>query len=148
MAKILLIEDHKDSRDLIRLVLELDGHTLVEATSGEDGLKVAAGFRPDLVILDISLAGDIDGIETLNRLRTDARFDATPVVALTAHAMKTDEQTIIAAGFDRYLTKPIIDFEAFKGQINDQIQNGRNTDIKRIATERLRENPAEKQNNA
>ena len=126
MAKILLVEDHKDSRDLIRLVLELDGHTLVEAASGEDSLKVAGSFRPDLIILDISLAGDIDGIETLKRLRTDAAFDSTPVVALTAHAMKSDAETIMAAGFDRYLTKPIVDFEAFKVEIDDQLRNGRN----------------------
>ena len=125
MAKILLVEDHKDSRDLIRLVLEMEGHTIVEASTGEDGLKMAPTFRPDLVILDISLAGDFDGIETLKRLRTDAAFDKTPVVALTAHAMKNDEDAIMSAGFDRYMTKPIVDFNEFKIEINEQLVKGR-----------------------
>lgn len=125
MAKILLVEDHKDSRDLIRLVLEMEGHTIVEASSGEDGLKVAPSFRPDLVILDISLAGDIDGVETLKRLRADDAFQKTPVVALTAHAMKNDREAILAAGFDRYMTKPIVDFNEFKVEINEQLIHGR-----------------------
>jgi two-component system cell cycle response regulator DivK len=103
----------------------MEGHTIVEASSGEDGLKVAPSFRPDLVILDISLAGDIDGVETLKRLRADDAFQKTPVVALTAHAMKNDREAILAAGFDRYMTKPIVDFNEFKVEINEQLIHGR-----------------------
>jgi len=103
----------------------MEGHTIVEASTGEDGLKIAPAFRPDLVILDISLAGDFDGIETLKRLRSDTNFDKTPVVALTAHAMKTDEEDIMNAGFDHYMTKPIVDFNEFKIAINDRIVKGR-----------------------
>ena len=125
MAKILLVEDHKDSRELIRLVLEMEGHTIVEVSTGEDGLKLAPTFQPDLVILDISLAGEIDGVETLKRLRTDTAFDKTPVVALTAHAMKNDRETILSAGFDHYLTKPIVDLNEFKIEINGQLATGR-----------------------
>jgi two-component system cell cycle response regulator DivK len=103
----------------------MEGHTIVEASTGEDGLKIAPAFRPDMVILDISLAGDIDGIETLKRLRTDTAFDKTPVVALTAHAMKNDEEAIMDAGFDHYMTKPIVDFNEFKIEINERLVKGR-----------------------
>ena len=125
MAKILLVEDHKDSRELIRLVLEMEGHTIVEVSTGEDGLKLAPTFQPDLVLLDISLAGEIDGIETLKRLRSDTAFDKTPVVALTAHAMKNDMETILSAGFDYYMTKPIVDLNEFRVEINGQLTTGR-----------------------
>ena len=130
MAKILLIEDHQDSRDLIRIVLEIDDHTIVEAATGEDGLKLAKQFAPELILLDISLAGEIDGMETARRLRDDAAFDRTNIFALTAHAMKNDEEMILSAGFDKYFTKPILDFEAFKAEINRAVLSGRNENVK------------------
>lgn len=125
MAKILLVEDHQDSRDLIRFVLEIDDHTIVEATTGEEGLTLAKQFSPELILLDISLAGAIDGMETARRLRSDAAFDRTVIFALTAHAMKNDEKVILAAGFDKYITKPIVDFEVFRTTINKAVSNGR-----------------------
>lgn len=125
MAKILLVEDHQDSRDLIRFVLEIDDHTIVEAATGEEGLKLAKQFAPELILLDISLAGEIDGMETARRLRSDNAFDRTVIFALTAHAMKNDEQMILSAGFDKYFTKPIVDFEVFRAEINKAVLNGR-----------------------
>lgn len=123
MAKILLIEDHQDSRDLIRFVLEIDEHTIVEASTGEEGLKLAKQFVPDLILLDISLAGEINGMEAARRLRADATFNQTALFALTAHAMKNDKEMIMAAGFDKYLTKPIIDFDVFRAEINEALLN-------------------------
>ena len=125
MAKILLIEDHQDSRDLIRIVLEIDEHTVVEVASAEEGLKLAKQFAPELILMDISLAGEIDGLEATRRLRSDAAFDRTVIFALTAHAMKTDEEMIINAGCDRYFTKPIVDFEVFRQEVAKALINGR-----------------------
>ena len=127
MAKILLIEDHQDSRDLIRYVLEIDDHTVVEASTGEDGIRLSKPFTPELILLDISLAGEIDGMETARRLRRDTAFDKTVIIALTAHAMKNDEEMILAAGCDKYFTKPIVDFEVFRAEINRALIEGRGT---------------------
>jgi len=125
VAKILLVEDHEDSRDLVKLALEIDGHTVTDVITGEDGVRIAREFTPDLIILDISLAGEIDGIETLRRLRAIPELDRVPVVALTAHAMPSDQRAILDAGFDKYLTKPIVDFEEFKEEIRRGIEDGR-----------------------
>ncbi len=127
MAKILLVEDHSDTRDLIRIVLESDGHTVAEAVTGEDALKLAKQFEPQLILMDISLAGNINGLEAARRLRADSSFDRTIILALTAHAMKQDKEPILAAGCDEYWTKPILDFGLFKNMISDSIRRGRIT---------------------
>ena len=125
MANILLVEDHGDSREVIRIALETGGHTVADASTGEDGINMLERFSPNLIILDISLAGDIDGIETLRRLRAMRTLDSVPVFALTAHAMAQDRAAITEAGFDKYLTKPIVDFDEFNAAVNEGIVNGR-----------------------
>ena len=86
MAKILFVEDDADIRDLVRLALE-DEHEILSTETAEDGLLQAAEHAPDIILMDISLGGAFDGLEAAGRLRADPRFDRTPVVALTAHAM-------------------------------------------------------------
>jgi CheY-like chemotaxis protein len=71
MAKILVVEDEQDNRDLVRFALEFGAHEIVEAVTGEDGLALASESEPDLVLLDISLPGPIDGIEVARKLRLD-----------------------------------------------------------------------------
>ncbi|MDQ4120528.1 MAG: response regulator [Acidobacteriota bacterium] len=117
MAKILVVEDHADSRDLVRLVLETEGYTITEASTAEDGVKLAKSESPDLILMDVSLAGKFDGLEATKMLREDLRFRKTPIIALTAHVLKQDKEVILSAGFDNYLSKPIIDFEEFKSRI-------------------------------
>ena len=103
---ILVVEDNDKNRKLVRDVLTAKGYRLVEAETGEDGLRLAQEHRPALVLMDIQLPG-IDGIETLRRLRADAATAAIPVIAVTASAMTQDRQKILAAGFDAYQSKPI-----------------------------------------
>jgi two-component system, cell cycle response regulator DivK len=103
---ILVVEDNDKNRKLVRDVLTAKGYRLIEAETGEDGLRLAGEQRPDLVLMDIQLPG-IDGIETLRRLRADPATAGTPVVAVTASAMTQDRQKILAAGFDAYQSKPI-----------------------------------------
>ena len=106
-ATIAVVEDNADNRLLLQALLG-DAYTLVEFESGADALAAFARSRPDLVLLDISLPG-MDGTEILQLIRADAGLRALPVIALTAHAMAGDREKFLAAGFDDYLTKPIVD---------------------------------------
>jgi two-component system, cell cycle response regulator DivK len=126
MAKILIVEDHRDTREMLRLLLEMEGYEIIEAHTGEEGLSAAREFAPDLILMDISLAGEINGLEATRRLRAEAAFDSTVIIALTAHAMKGDREMTFAAGCDDYQTKPIIDFAEFRQSIADAIKRGRN----------------------
>jgi two-component system, cell cycle response regulator DivK len=103
---ILVVEDNDKNRKLVRDVLIAKGYRLLEAETGEEGLRLAHEQRPELVLMDIQLPG-IDGIETLRRLRADAATATIPVVAVTASAMTHDRQKILAAGFDAYQSKPL-----------------------------------------
>lgn len=125
MAKILIIEDHPDTREVLRLILEMDGYEIAEAQSGEEGLRLARAAPPELILMDISLAGELDGLETTRRLRADRVFDQTVIIALTAHAMKGDREMTFEAGCDGYWTKPIIDFGEFRGAVKNAVEYGR-----------------------
>jgi CheY-like chemotaxis protein len=125
MAKILIIEDHNDTRELLRLILEMEGYEITEANAGEEGVRKAKEFAPDLILMDISLAGKINGWEATRRLRADPQFDDTIIVALTAHAMKEDREATLAGGCDSYWTKPILDFPDFQRAIAEMIAAGR-----------------------
>ena len=128
MAKILIIEDHPDTRELLRLMLEMQGYEIAEARAGEEGVRKANEKVPDLILMDISLAGEISGWEATQRLRSDPKFDKTIIVALTAHAMKDDRDTTFAYGCDEYWTKPILDFPEFQRAIGEMIARGRRSE--------------------
>jgi len=104
--RILVVEDNPLNSKLIRDVLEFAGYAIVEARSGEEGLRLAKEDPPDLVLMDLQLPG-IDGIETLRRLRDESLGTDVPVVAVTAFAMAEDHQRAAIAGFDGYVEKPI-----------------------------------------
>ncbi len=107
MNTIAIVEDNADNRLLLQAIL--DGqYKLVEYENGTDALAGLAASLPDLVLLDISLPG-MDGNEILARIRADATLRKLPVVALTAHAMAGDREKYLAAGFNDYITKPIVD---------------------------------------
>ncbi|HYG62201.1 MAG TPA: response regulator [Thermoanaerobaculia bacterium] len=125
MARILLIEDEPDTRELVRLTLELDGHDVEEAATAEEGIVQARQQRPDLILMDLSLAGKFDGLEATKRLRADPAFDQTPIIALTAHAMQSDREKSLAAGCDDHWTKPIVDLALFKSMIGTLAARGR-----------------------
>jgi two-component system, cell cycle response regulator DivK len=114
-ARILVIEDNAKNLKLVRDVLEYAGYEVVAARSGEDGLEAATLCAPDLVLMDLQLPG-IDGSETLRRLRA-AGQRSVPVVAVTAFAMHSDRERVLADGFDGYLEKPI-SVRAFPGQVS------------------------------
>jgi two-component system, cell cycle response regulator DivK len=103
---ILIVEDNEKNRKLERDVLQFHGYRTVEAETGEDGVRLAREMLPVLVLMDIQLPG-ISGIEALRQLRADTGTQSIAVMAVTASAMTQDRQTIMAAGFDDYLSKPI-----------------------------------------
>lgn len=105
-ATILVVEDNRLNMKLLRDVLEHAGYDVVEATSGEQGVELAAQRRPDLVLMDLQLPG-IDGTEALRRIRSADDTTLVPVVAVTASAMATDREAASRAGFDGFLEKPI-----------------------------------------
>ena len=103
---ILVVEDNEKNRKLVRDVLVHQGYRLLEAESGEDGVRLAREHHPALVLMDIQLGG-INGIEALQQLRAASETRDIPVIAVTASAMTADRAKIMAAGFDAYQSKPI-----------------------------------------
>jgi CheY-like chemotaxis protein len=106
MKKVLIADDKATSRELIRTVLETLGYEITEASDGIEALRFARQVGPDLIVLDLHMPG-IDGFGVITELRQDQRFSATPIMALTASAMKGDRDRALAAGFDSYVSKPI-----------------------------------------
>jgi two-component system cell cycle response regulator DivK len=104
--KILVVEDNPLNLKLLRDVLQFAGYDVIEARSGEEGLRLAQEHPPDLVLMDLQLPG-IDGYEALRRLRQGNVVPNVPVVAVTAFAMADDRKRALAAGFDGYVEKPI-----------------------------------------
>jgi two-component system cell cycle response regulator DivK len=105
-TRILLVEDHPLNRELAEAILMRAGYEVLVATDGETGLATAHSEHPDLILMDIELPG-LDGLEATRRLKADATTRTIPVLALTAYAMRGDEERARAAGCDGYLTKPI-----------------------------------------
>ena len=105
MSRILVVEDNEPNLKLARLVLERAGHTVLSASDGESGIRVAQAERPDLILMDVQMPG-IDGLDATRMLKRDPATASIKVIALTALAMKGDEERILAAGCDAYLAKP------------------------------------------
>ena len=106
MAKILVVEDNPANMTLAVFLLQSAGHTVLSATDAEAGLTLARDEQPDLILMDIQLPG-MDGLEATALLKRDEATRAIPVIALTALAMKGDEERIRAAGCDGYIAKPM-----------------------------------------
>ena len=106
MATILIVEDNAANMTLAIFLLESAGHTVLSATDAEAGLTLARDQQPHLILMDIQLPG-MDGLEATALLKRDAATRAIPVIALTALAMKGDEERIRAAGCDGYIAKPM-----------------------------------------
>jgi two-component system cell cycle response regulator DivK len=106
MAKVLLIEDNATNMALAVFLLQSAGHTVLSAVDAETGLTLAREEQPQLILMDIQLPG-IDGLAATALLKQDSSTQNIPVIALTALAMKGDEERIRAAGCDGYIAKPM-----------------------------------------
>ncbi|UCC23923.1 MAG: response regulator [Gemmatimonadales bacterium] len=114
-ARIAVIEDNPDNRLLVEAILE-DDYEIVEFESGTAAVQGLEAAAPDLVLLDISLPG-MDGTAVLEWIRGHASLRHLPVIALTAHAMAGDREKYLSAGFNDYVTKPIVDEAVLFGAI-------------------------------
>jgi CheY-like chemotaxis protein len=107
MKRIAIIEDNPDNRLLVRAIVG-DAYQLDEYELGSVALARVADDGVDLLLVDISLP-EMDGMEVVRRVRADAALRHLPTIALTAHAMAGDRERLLAAGFDDYVAKPIVD---------------------------------------
>jgi two-component system, cell cycle response regulator DivK len=106
MARVLVIEDNPANMTLAVFLLESAGHSVIGATDAEAGLTLAREDQPELILMDIQLPG-MDGLQATRLLKENAATQRIPVIALTALAMKGDEERIRAAGCDGYIAKPL-----------------------------------------
>lgn len=120
---ILVVEDSPTNLMLTRAVLQRAGYDVAEARTAEDALEQLQRARPVLILMDIHLPG-IDGLTLTRRLKADPATADIPIVALTAHAMKDDQQRALAAGCDAYIAKPF-STRSLAGEIAAFLNRGR-----------------------
>ncbi|MDR3709871.1 MAG: response regulator [Capsulimonadaceae bacterium] len=103
--RILVVDDEPTLVRLMEFILAKQGHTMLVATNGEEGLAKARAEKPDLILLDIMMPR-IDGYEVARRVRADAEINATPIIMLSAKAQDDDVKKGLEVGVDEYITKP------------------------------------------
>ena len=103
--RILVVEDQKDNRQILRDLLGNAGYDLIEAENGEQALDIIAKQRPDLILMDIQFPV-MDGYETTRRIKADPQLKAIPIIVVTSYALEGDEAKARAAGCDAYVSKP------------------------------------------
>ena len=106
MSVVLIVEDNEKNMKLARDILQAKGFVTLQATSAEEGIRLAQEQIPDLVLMDIQLGG-MNGVEAFELLRADPRTAAIPVAAFTASVMSNDRNRVTLAGFDALVSKPI-----------------------------------------
>ena len=119
MATVLIVEDNPANMTLAVFLLQSVGHKVLKALDAEAGLTLARDEQPDLILMDIQLPG-MDGLEATALLKSSATTANIPVIALTALAMKGDEERIRAAGCDGYIAKPMR-YQEFLATIEGQL---------------------------
>lgn len=103
---ILVVEDQPEIRKLICMTMDYDGFEVHEAENGDSGLRMVKALRPNIVLLDVMMPGQLDGIQVCERIRADSEIAHIPVVLLTARGQQSDLEAGRRAGCDAYLTKP------------------------------------------
>jgi len=103
---VMVVEDNEKNRKLMRVVLKAKGYNVIEATTGEEAMSTLKKQKPDIILMDIQLPG-IDGITLIKQIKVDENTKDIPIIAVTAYAMKGDEQKMISSGCDGYISKPI-----------------------------------------
>ncbi|HEY0616028.1 MAG TPA: response regulator [Kribbella sp.] len=121
-GRILVVEDNPKNLKLLRDVLQFNGYEVIEAASGEDGVRLAGEESPDLILMDLQLPG-IDGVEALRQIRASDSGHGVPVVAVTAFAMNDDRERAFDSGFTGYVEKPI-NVRGLPQQVRDFLRLG------------------------
>jgi len=106
-ARILIIDDNPENLELMTYLLGAFGHTMLKAMDGEEGLQLARREKPDLILCDVQMP-KLDGFELARQIRRDPQLSDVPLVAVTASVMQGDLEKVMSAGFNAYVTKPIV----------------------------------------
>ena len=116
---ILVIEDHEDNRRIMFDLFTNAGFKVIEATTGEEGVRVAETHTPDLILMDIQLP-DIDGYEATRRIKANPALVSIPIIAVTSYALSGDDFKAFEAGCDAYVSKPFSPRELLS-QVNEYL---------------------------
>ena len=103
--RILVVEDHEENRRILRDLLTHAGYAMLEAVTGEDGVRMAEAEVPDLILMDIQLPS-LDGYEATRRIKGNPALRHIPIIAVTSYALSGDDRKAFEAGCDGYVTKP------------------------------------------
>ncbi len=106
MNRVLIVEDQSDIRKLIRMTLEFEAYEIHEACDGAGGLRMARAVTPSIVLLDVMMPGEMDGLQVCQAIKADPKLRHVKVVLLTARGQARDQEAGRAAGADEYLVKP------------------------------------------
>ena len=121
----LVVEDFEDSRFMMRRLLEMAGYNVLEASDGEQAVKMAVEARPVLILMDLSLP-KLDGLAATRQIRQKRGLKAVPIVAVSAHDSPESRTEALAAGCDEYVTKPI-DFDHLTKLLQRFLSSGGNS---------------------
>jgi two-component system, cell cycle response regulator DivK len=122
MSSILVVDDNPSNLKLFAFLLALPGYEVSTAANAEQALHVLSALVPDLIIMDLQLP-DVDGLTLTRQLKADPRMTGVPIVAVTASAMKGDEEKAWAAGVDGYMSKPV-EKRAFRAMVASYLERG------------------------
>ena len=113
MKKVLVVEDNKNNMRLIVKLLESEGYETIKAETGEEGVRLAAEEKPDIILMDIKLPG-IDGIEATKEIRASETDGRIPIIALTSYAMAGDREKLMQGSFNGHIEKPLDPYTVIK----------------------------------
>jgi CheY-like chemotaxis protein len=123
----LVVEDFEDSRFMMRRLLEMSGYAVVEASDGEQAVKIAVEARPVLILMDLSLP-KLDGLAATRQIRQQKGLKKVPIVAVSAHDSPESRNEALAAGCDEYVTKPI-DFDHLHALLQRFVGDGKTSQL-------------------
>lgn len=125
MARILIVEDDVDCADLLSMLLDAEGHAVSVARTGEAALAALAAARPDVVLMDLGLPGEVDGLEATRRMRAAEATAAVPVLLVTAFPLGEVRDAASEAGVDAVYSKPLTDLVEFAQRVARAAAEGR-----------------------
>ncbi len=114
MKKILIVDDQLEIRELVEVTLRTGEYKVLQAENGQSALDIAKSEKPDLIIMDIMMPGDVDGLEATRKIKDDPETKDITVIMLTAKGQQFDKEKGVEAGADDYFSKPFSPLELIK----------------------------------
>jgi len=114
MKKVLIVDDHAEVRRLVEMTLRVGDYKILQAQNGQEAIEIARNKKPDLIIMDIMMPGNMDGLEATRILKDDPETKDSIIIMLTAKGQEFDKEKGLEAGADDYFTKPFSPLELIK----------------------------------